>query len=151
MASMTSEFGTRFRSRAASTQLSTAPLFDADGTPLERDSSQPDIVAFFQRRRVQHICSGQGHIIARSGPDLFAWGDNAFGQVGLTCIFVSAWLDIFSAHLYLLIMFQLGDGTTANSILPVKVLMRPLGETEALTAELVSGGRHNVLLCKGEM
>jgi len=81
MASMASEFGTRFRSRAASTQLSVAPVFDSDGTPLERDSSQPDIVAFFQRRRVQHICSGQGHIIARSGPDIYAWGDNSFGQV----------------------------------------------------------------------
>lgn len=57
------------------------------------------------------------------------------------------------AHLSLLFLFyfQLGDGTTVNSIFPVKVLMRPLGETEALTAELVSGGRHNVLLCKGEV
>ena len=47
----------------------------------ERDSSQPEIVSFFQRRRIQHLCSGHGHLIARVGSDLFAWGDNQYGQV----------------------------------------------------------------------
>jgi hypothetical protein len=46
---------------------------------------------------------------------------------------------------------QLGNGTVENSSTPVSVLMRPLTETEANTSELVSGGRHNVLLVKGEM
>lgn len=76
-------FGGTFRNRANSVQLSVPPVvFDEDG-PQENDSSQPDIVAFFQRRRVQYICSGQDHILARAGADLYAWGDNSFGQVCL--------------------------------------------------------------------
>lgn len=111
------------RARTLSMQFTSS--FPQAGTVPEWDSSQPEIVAFFGRRRIQHVCSGQGHLIVRTGADLFAWGNNKHGQ--------------------------LGDGTTESSAVPVKVLMRPLGETEAGTSELVSGGRHNVLLCKGEM
>lgn len=53
----------------------------SSSSSAEWDSSQPEIVSFFNRRRIQHICSGQGHLIVRTGPDLFAWGNNKHGQV----------------------------------------------------------------------
>jgi len=92
------------------------------------DSCEPDVVAFFSmgRHRVQQICSGENHVIARSGCDLFAWGLNDHGQ--------------------------LGDGSTIDRLQPVQINLPPLNnELELLHAEIASGGRHNVLLYKGQM
>jgi len=95
------------------------------------DSCEPDSLPFFSagRHRVQQICSGENHVIARSGSELFAWGLNQHGQ--------------------------LGDGSTTDRLQPVLVHL-PLNltltnELELLHAEIVSGGRHNVLLYKGQM
>ena len=92
------------------------------------DSCEPDMLPFFSvgRHRVQQICSGENHIIVRSGCELFAWGLNHHGQ--------------------------LGDGTTTDRMQPVKIDLPPLSnELELLHAEIASGGRHNVLLYRGQM
>lgn len=95
------------------------------------DSCEPDVLPFFTtgRHRVQQVCSGENHVIARSGCHLFAWGLNQHGQ--------------------------LGDGSTTDRLQPVLVDL-PLSlslnnELELLHAEIASGGRHNVLLYKGQM
>ncbi|KAJ1401005.1 regulator of chromosome condensation 1/beta-lactamase-inhibitor protein II, partial [Ochromonadaceae sp. CCMP2298] len=78
------------------------------------------------RKRATHLVAGQRHVVARVGADFYAWGDNRFGQ--------------------------LGDGTTTSSRLAVRVKMpRVLGEAEAANCELLCGGRHNVLLTRGEV
>ena len=95
------------------------------------DSCEPDVLPFFSagRHRVQQICAGENHVIARSGGDLFSWGLNQHGQ--------------------------LGDGSTIDRLQPVLIDL-PLSltltnELELLHAEIASGGRHNVLLYKGQM
>jgi alpha-tubulin suppressor-like RCC1 family protein len=56
------------------------------GAPaVEQDSCQPGLVAVFNRRRVQQLCSGEGHLVVRVGADLYAWGDNKLGQVCYIC------------------------------------------------------------------
>lgn len=92
------------------------------------DSCDPDILPLFSgtRHRVQQICSGENHMIARSGSELFSWGINHHGQ--------------------------LGDGTVTSHLEPVKLAMKPLtNELELVNSEIRSGGRHNVLLYKGEL
>ena len=92
------------------------------------DSCEPDILPFFSgtRHRVHQLCSGENHLIARSGAELFSWGVNHHGQ--------------------------LGDGTCQNQLEPVRIALKPLtNELELVNSDIRSGGRHNVLLYKGEM
>jgi hypothetical protein len=80
LASVTSQDGYGDGSVLRSTRARSASVQMQQGLE-EADSSQPEVVAFFSRRRVQHICAGEGHLMARSGADIFAWGDNKHGQV----------------------------------------------------------------------
>ena len=48
----------------------------------EEDACQPEIPAFFLKRRVQGVLSGENYVIVKSGPDLWAWGKNSLGQLG---------------------------------------------------------------------
>lgn len=85
------------RARASSMQLHADLAAALAGAGAEGDSCQPEVVSYFHRRRVQHICSGEGHLIARSGSELFAWGDNRHGQVSFhACAFMSTGHDLIS-------------------------------------------------------
>ena len=46
------------------------------------DSSEPDVVPFFQKRRAQYLVCGERHVTVKSGCQLFAWGSNSQGQLG---------------------------------------------------------------------
>ena len=70
---------------------------------LEGDSSQPEMVSYFNRRRVNHICSGESHILARAGSELVAWGDNKHGQVA-TCLCLYLQIPQFNSLLYFLLL-----------------------------------------------
>ena len=46
------------------------------------DSCVPELVPFFAKKRVQYVCSGEGHLLAKTAGDLYAWGHNKHGQLG---------------------------------------------------------------------
>ena len=46
------------------------------------DSSEPDVVPFFQKRRAQYLVCGERHVTVKSGCQIFAWGSNSQGQLG---------------------------------------------------------------------
>jgi alpha-tubulin suppressor-like RCC1 family protein len=46
------------------------------------DDCQPAIPLYFQKRRVQHVVSGESFVVVKSGSELLAWGRNAQGQLG---------------------------------------------------------------------
>lgn len=46
------------------------------------DSSEPEVVPFFHKRRAQFLVCGERHVTVKSGCQMFAWGSNSLGQLG---------------------------------------------------------------------
>lgn len=46
------------------------------------DGCEPEVIAFFAKRRVQFIICGESHTTVKSYSDLYSWGDNSQGQLG---------------------------------------------------------------------
>jgi alpha-tubulin suppressor-like RCC1 family protein len=89
------------------------------------DSCVPDVIPFFKKKKVHLVCSGENHLTVLTGSECFSWGSNNYGQLGI--------------------------GSTEEQRLPTKVFIRNFSEQEILQAKLFSGGRHMMLLCRGQM
>ena len=53
------------------------------GRKSDSDECEGKSLPFFSKRRVQVVTSGDSHVICRSGRNFYAWGSNAFGQLGV--------------------------------------------------------------------
>eukprot|EP01038_Epipyxis_sp_PR26KG_P016181 gene16181-22006_t len=105
--------------------ISVSDLSFAGGN--SRDSCEPETVAFFLKRRVQDVCSGENFLVVKSGADLLAWGNNECGQLGI--------------------------GSTRHNLLPAIVQFNKsnITEMDMLKAKIICGGMHMMLLINGQI
>lgn len=96
-----------------------------DGSADIIDCCEAGGLPFFIRKKIHQMVCGESHITVQCGDSLYAWGRNGYGQ--------------------------LGTGLRRDERLPCKLAFRPLAESELHHLQLLSGGRHMMLLSKGRM
>jgi alpha-tubulin suppressor-like RCC1 family protein len=96
------------------------------GAPVDlEDASEPKGLPFFAKRRIQYVACGDSHTIVFSNGDLYSWGMNNYGQLGI--------------------------GNTLNKNEPSLIEIPNVKVVKVDKNRLSVGGRHAVLLVNGRV
>jgi len=124
------------------------------GRKTDSDECVGRSLPFFSKRRVQHVVSGDSHVVCRSGRNFYSWGSNAFGQLGVADVATKSTVDEVdqdensdSNSLYSREENKITDeegGDKLGKIFPTLVKIDSSGwsEKDFFACQLVSGGRH---------